>query len=169
MPISIPTDKITVLNAARRRLIDSVDRLSSSTVILSLGDELPAAFRHDQIATLSLAGGRFDDPVLTGGGDQTAVYEGTLTVTLYAGLKTDRVGSDQRFFVDRTRGIFALQHEVLRAFTSHMLRDESDQSLLVEHLHPTSDTDARRTSTQNYGDLQTQFACVFLLDLNETP
>lgn len=156
--------KTEVLDAVVARLIDQVSGLNSSTCFISCHDDPPEGARHDYYVLVTPLGGRFDDSAQSGGGSDGIHYEGTIAVRVFARTKLDRVGHADSMLTDSSRGLFKLEHEIVKALAGHDLQNPGGDSLLSRYLWVVSDDSPRYREATKRGDLEIQFGVDFLWD-----
>ncbi len=145
------TTQADVLLRVRDRLIARISGLTDTTCFLTLEPEPPMELKSNLFVTVCPMSGRFDDGALTGGGQEVAIEEAGVIVTIWSACKLDKAGEATAALTDTTRGVLVLKRKILQALTSHDLLDANGNKMLVDYMQPVT-SDIPRASV--YGETQ---------------
>lgn len=125
----VDTTQVAVLTAVRDRLIEGMP-LNESSCFVSLYPIPPNLPPGDFFITVAPAGGKYDESMHEGGGENTTAEMASVVVTLFTRLALDRKGRDGATLLNEVRGILVHKQRVLRLLSGHDLEFEGDQILM---------------------------------------
>lgn len=156
-----------ILQRTVARLIDQIDCATESTCFITDDpDAVNVGLPGDIWYTVSPGvSGSFLDPFFDGGGQEQAMVDTLIAVTIHNIQLHDEVGRGEEFFADDDRGMFDLAKPVLKAIAGYDLQDESGNEILCQPFFP-RDYNVHRDTKQRLGKMQIAFSVKFDWDLS---
>lgn len=160
--MTIATTQATVIEKIIAKL-QEISGLSEANCFFDYGDELDAANSHDITVTVTIGGGSFSQE-LDGGGNQGAFEYGSVDVTIWSKISTDRVQVAKNALLDTNKGLLHWKTLILKKLTSIQLEDSGDD-ILTELMQPRQCTAPRQANNGKHKTLTISFETNFLWDL----
>lgn len=160
------TTKTEVSERIVARLIDQVADFGTANCFISVDDDPDIGSQHNIYCAVTPMGGRFSDADQAGAGSEVIFYEGTVAIRIYSRMKLDRNGYSAAMLNEVSRGLFTLEHQVVKALAGHDLLDGSGNEILSRYLWVVSDTEPTHERVLDKGDLTLQFGTDFLWDFS---
>lgn len=93
----------------------------ANRIHIVIEDDIPQSLQSNEVLTVQIVGGTFDDGVLTGGGSAVVLYQGTLRIAIWSSNRTDQKGLASSMLTSSGRGLLRLETKILRALTGSYL------------------------------------------------
>jgi hypothetical protein len=122
MPGVDSTTKAEVLLRAAKLLESRIPDFANRIHIV-IDDEIPQSAQNNEILTVMITGGNFDNGAMTGGGSSVVLYSGTLRVAVWSYNRTDRPGVAIGMLTASGRGLLRLQTKIIKALTGSYLQE----------------------------------------------
>lgn len=167
---AVPTTKAEVMLAIVRKIRASIAVFSSPTScflssdVAPDGDVVPTLF-----CTVSPGGGDFGNDVI-GGGPWGIEQRLSVNVGVWVRISKDRPAHSDYLLTDGSRGLFALEHQILIVLAGQQLYREDEHPLLEQVLTPRRTmAPPRGRDADEFASAAITFDVVFRWDLNLPP
>jgi hypothetical protein len=168
MPGADSTTKAEVLLRAARlleaRLPDFANRIH-----VVIEDDIPNSAQNNEILTVMITGGSFDEGALTGGGSSVVHYRGTLRVAVWSHNRADRPGVSLSMLTASGRGLLRLQTKIIKALTGSYLQESEAGGngytpQLIDCIKPMSDSQPQSAGKDGASSQKATLAVDFSVD-----
>jgi len=163
----IDTDHVTIVSRIVARLRSELalpDHRCYETLVPLVDPPIPKGGPF--FVTVSPGGGRFDDAMFVGGGENQVSEQASVTVCAYAKIALDPGDRATQIMTEETRGMLRLKQRILKALSGHDLTDASGDTLLRSLLQPLQDWEPQYNFESKIARIGVGFATDFDWDLS---
>lgn len=126
-----------ILDAVRDRLAANIADATDPNCFVSMDPlELYNGRPGDFYYVVSPFGGKFDEGLIDGGGQNQVTDESTIAITIHSIQNLDRPDEDQLFLSDRNLGLLPRFRQVLKVMTAADLQDKAGNEITFEPIIP---------------------------------
>lgn len=163
----IPTDVGILIKLIKDQIVTSgVSGDSYVYPILNDTDEPLEWPTNDDYVTIAPDRFPVDSPLVTGGGTQAYLFNGSVVITLWHRLGTDAQISDLNWITDQTYGAITKWNAILKALEQFSPQDASANNLAAEPMRIISYHFGRRQPRHGWGSIKGVFELVFVQDVS---